>query len=157
MDVWFISLFFVLGAVLLILEIFVPGGILGGIGIVALITGVALTANSLVEALLYIMGMLVLLLVLVVLSFRFPATRRIWERFSLKTRQTNQEGFLAPKISNEKFLGRSGMALTHLRPAGTADFDGERVDVVTEGSYIKAGVKIKVIVVEGGRIIVREE
>lgn len=157
MDTWFISLFFVLGAVLLILEIFLPGGILGGIGIVALIMGVALTANSLVEALLYIMGMLLLLMVLAVLSFRFPATRRIWERFSLKTRQTNQEGYLAPKISYEKFLGRSGTALTHLRPAGTADFDGERVDVVTEGSYIKAGVKIKVMAVEGGRIIVREE
>lgn len=157
MNVWFIGLFFVLGVVLLVLEIFVPGGILGGIGIVALITGVALTADSLVEGLLYILGMLVLLMVLVILSFRFPASRRLWERFSLKTRQTNQEGYVAPKPNYDRFIGRHGVALTHLRPAGTADFDEERVDVVTEGGYIKGGARIKVIAVEGGRIIVRED
>lgn len=157
MDTWFIGLFFALGVVLLVLEIFVPGGILGAIGIGALITGVALTANSLVEGLLYILGMLALLAVLVILSFRFPTSRRLWERFSLTTRQTNQEGYLAPKQSYDRFMGRYGVALTHLRPAGTADFDGERVDVVTEGGYIKSGVKIKVIAVEGVRVIVRED
>ena len=42
-----------------------------------------------------------------------------------------------------------------LRPAGLAEFDGERIDVVSEGSFIDRGVKIKVAKVEGTRVVVR--
>ena len=42
------------------------------------------------------------------------------------------------------------------RPAGTAEFDGERYDVVAEGLAIAAGRAVKVVDVEGNRIVVRE-
>ncbi len=51
-------------------------------------------------------------------------------------------------------LGKSGMALTYLRPAGHGLFDGERVDVLTEGEFIAAGTPIRVTRVEGARIFV---
>ena len=51
-------------------------------------------------------------------------------------------------------LGKSGMALTYLRPAGHGLFDGERVDVLTEGEFIAAGTPIRVARVEGARIFV---
>ena len=49
-----------------------------------------------------------------------------------------------------------GIALTVLRPAGTALIDGSRLDVVTSGEYIDAGATVEVILVEGSRIVVRE-
>lgn len=51
-------------------------------------------------------------------------------------------------------MGRSGMALTYLRPAGHALIDGERIDVLTEGEFIAAGTPIRVVRVEGSRIFV---
>ncbi len=51
-------------------------------------------------------------------------------------------------------LGRTGRASTVLRPAGVAEFDGEPVDVVTEGDFVEAGAAVKVIAVAGNRIVV---
>ena len=156
MGTGFVVTLFVLGIVLLFLEIFVPGGILGLFGIIALITGIMLTVDSLVQGVLYVSLLLFTLTVLIVLSFRFPQTRRFWERFALKTRQTKKDGYVAPRPSYENFLGKQGIALSQLRPAGTADFSGERLDVVTEGGFIANGSNIIVIAVEGTRVIVRQ-
>lgn len=51
--------------------------------------------------------------------------------------------------------GATGVALSDLRPAGVADIAGRRIDVVTEGEYIKAGELIEVAVDEGYRRVVR--
>jgi membrane-bound serine protease (ClpP class) len=53
-------------------------------------------------------------------------------------------------------LNGTGVALTQLRPSGTAKINGQRVDVVTEGALIERGTAVKVVVVEGARIVVRE-
>ena len=150
---------FVIGIVLLAVEIFViPGfGVSGFLGIVALITGIFLVTDSLLEGLLYTAGTLLVLGIIVYWSFRSPRTRRLWQKFTLSTRQTSKEGYVAPKVQYEMYLGRTGIALTQLRPAGTADFDGVHLDVVTEGGFIGPRTGIRVIAVEGTRIIVREE
>ena len=50
--------------------------------------------------------------------------------------------------------GRSGTAVSYLRPAGIASIDGRRVDVLTEGEFIAQGTPIRVVRVEGARIFV---
>lgn len=149
----------VLGVFLLALEVFViPGfGVSGILGIAALVTGIFLVTDSLLEGLLFTGGALIVLGIIVYLSFRSPRTRRLWQKFTLSTRQTSKGGYVAPKVQYETYLGRTGISLTQLRPAGTADFDGEHLDVVTEGGFIGHGTGIRVIAVEGTRIIVREE
>jgi membrane-bound serine protease (ClpP class) len=54
-------------------------------------------------------------------------------------------------------LGRSGTTLTPLRPAGIADVDGQRIDVVSDGEFIDSGVPITVSRVDGNRIVVRRQ
>ncbi|EGW38941.1 nfeD-like family protein [Desulfosporosinus sp. OT] len=154
-----IAALFVIGIVLLAVEIFIiPGfGVSGMLGIAALITGIFLVTDSLLEGVLLTGGALVVLGIITFLSFRSPRTRRLWQKFSLSTRQTSKGGYVAPKVQYEVYLGRVGISLTQLRPAGTADFDGEHLDVVTEGGFIGPGNGIRVIAVEGNRIIVREE
>jgi membrane-bound serine protease (ClpP class) len=53
-------------------------------------------------------------------------------------------------------IGREGISLSQLRPAGKAEFGGLRLDVISSGELIEAGRKIVVEVVEGNRIVVRE-
>lgn len=51
-------------------------------------------------------------------------------------------------------VGRVGRAMTVLRPAGTAEIDGQRLDVVTEGEFVDPGVPVRVLYVQGTRIVV---
>ncbi len=50
--------------------------------------------------------------------------------------------------------GRSGTAVSYLRPAGIASIDGRRVDVLTAGEFIAQGTPIRVVRVEGARVFV---
>jgi membrane-bound serine protease (ClpP class) len=61
-----------------------------------------------------------------------------------------------PKNELESLLGAIGSAITDLRPAGTAQFGDRRVDVVTMGEFIERGQAIRVIQVEGPRVVVRK-
>lgn len=61
----------------------------------------------------------------------------------------------APEGRFQLSAGTRGVALTDLRPAGMADIDGERVDVVTDGEYLAAGETIEIIRDEGYRRVVR--
>jgi membrane-bound serine protease (ClpP class) len=54
-----------------------------------------------------------------------------------------------------KWLGKSGTALSPLRPAGIAEIEGERVDVVSDGGFVDSGASIIVSRVDGNRIVVR--
>ena len=56
----------------------------------------------------------------------------------------------------EYFLDKEGISVTVLRPAGTVDIEGIKIDVVTEGEFIQKGTKIKIIKVQGRRIVAKE-
>lgn len=73
----------------------------------------------------------------------------------LDERQQNRDGYTSV-IDKSKFLGAIGVCVTDLRPAGTITVDGEPLDVVTEGGFVKAGDKVKVINVDGSRVLVRQ-
>jgi membrane-bound serine protease (ClpP class) len=61
-----------------------------------------------------------------------------------------------PERSGELKTGDTGFAITKLRPAGRARFDDAVVDVVTEGEFIQKGQKIKIILIQGNRVVVRQ-
>jgi len=65
------------------------------------------------------------------------------------------QGFVSyPSI--KELIGKEGTALTTLRPAGSAELDGQRYDVMADWEYIPQGSKIKVIRVEGIKVVVKE-
>jgi membrane-bound serine protease (ClpP class) len=71
-------------------------------------------------------------------------------KFFVSRRVVGEIGTDRPEL-----LHQTGTAFTQLRPAGTAVINGKRVDVVTEGQLIEKGTPIKVVAVEGMRIVVR--
>lgn len=145
----------VAGIVLLLVEIFViPGfGVSGILGIGALIAAIVIAANSVVEAVMYTLLAIVIVGIMVYIAFR---NNRLQSKLFLKIQQSTRQGYLAAKPNFEQLKGREGVAITPLRPAGTADFGGVRIDVVTEGGFIKKGAAITVLAVEGARVVVRE-
>ncbi|MBR1807728.1 MAG: hypothetical protein IJ774_15265 [Selenomonadaceae bacterium] len=73
----------------------------------------------------------------------------------LDERQKNRDGYTSV-TDKSRFLGAIGVCATDLRPAGTITVEGEPVDVVTEGSFVKQGDIVKVINVDGSRVLVRQ-
>ncbi len=63
-----------------------------------------------------------------------------------------------PEVSIEpaELIGKRGVAVTYLRPAGTALLDDQRVDVVSEATFVPEGAHVVVTAVEGKRVIVRQ-
>ena len=79
----------------------------------------------------------------------------VLDELVLDERQQNRDGYTSV-IDKSKFLGAVGVCVTDLRPAGTVMIDGEPVDVVSEGGFVKQGLSVKVIKVDGSRVMVRQ-
>jgi len=73
----------------------------------------------------------------------------------LDEQQKNRDGYTSV-TDKSRFLGAIGVCATDLRPAGTITVEGEPVDVVTEGNFVKKGDIVKVINVDGSRVLVRQ-
>jgi membrane-bound ClpP family serine protease len=58
-------------------------------------------------------------------------------------------------VEQPSLLHQTGTALSHLRPSGMAMIGGRRVDVVTEGAMIDKGTPVRVVALEGLRVVVR--
>jgi membrane-bound serine protease (ClpP class) len=155
---------FIAGVILLLLEIFVvPGlGILGVIGIIMMIAGlflgmlsdIALTDSSLVSfAIIQIASVFVGLTILIFILSKFLPKSNAWNRLILHENISSKSGY-ASKPSLEHLVGVNGIALTDLRPAGSAIINDNRIDVVTEGDFISHDSNIVVKSVEGSKVVV---
>jgi membrane-bound ClpP family serine protease len=146
---------FVVGLFLLLVETIHPGfGIPGLTGMALLFLGVFLSAQTLKEAL--YMTLIILGLLGVALSFILNSAKNgfLSKKIILKNTSVKESGYTGVADLSD-FLGKEGKSLTILRPAGIADFNGVKLDVVTEGDFISKDTVIKVIKVEGRRIVVR--
>lgn len=146
----------IIGIIFIILEFFVPGGILGIIGVAAVVVSLFLSGYDLSHmALSILIAMIVGIAAFVFLYRRADAEKGFFKRIILKDRTMTEQGYITTDVKTE-YLGKEGMTVTTLRPAGIAEIDQERVDVVSEGTYIENGKKVEVVAVEGMRIVVRE-
>jgi membrane-bound serine protease (ClpP class) len=143
----------IIGALLVFIEMFVPGMVAGVCGGLALFAALALTyaqygidrGNTMLAV---VLGLAMVLFLWWMRAF--PNTR--WARRWMLDEEVPD----APEQFRHAGLeGSSGRALTTLRPAGTALIDNRRVDVIAESSIIEAGAAIRVVRVEGPKVVVR--
>jgi membrane-bound serine protease (ClpP class) len=73
---------------------------------------------------------------------------------ALRARTASDDGYVAARRRVE-LVGMDGVAVTDLHPSGTAQFGDERVDVVSEGSFVEAGTAVRVVRADGYRHVVR--
>jgi len=161
---WEEVLLVALGLVLLALELFViPGfGVAGILGILAFAGGLTLSligAGTTWDVVVAAVGRVALSALLALAGFavlmRFLPRLPLGHRLILDTALGALTG-AAPEVEgDQRWLGKRGTTTSPLRPAGVADFEGERVDVVSRGEYIEPGEPIEVIRIEGNRIVVR--
>lgn len=150
------SAIFILGLILLVIEIFAPGfGFFGGSGIVLLILGIILTARNTFEAIVMVIILLLLVAIALVIILRSAKKGKLSKKLILWSAARKESGY-STSSNNDDLIGKEGIALTVLRPSGTGEFEGKRIDIVTDGTYIDGGTKIKIIRIEGNRIVVEQ-
>ena len=147
---------FVIGIGLVLLEFFVPGGIVGVIGTVSILASLFLATDNVVH-----MGISILISIGISIFASIIMIRVFGKKMSLfrkiiLTDSTNTQSGYVSNRNRTELLGLEGVTLTTLRPAGTVLIGQERIDVVSEGEYIPKDQKVKVIAVEGARVVVRE-
>lgn len=150
MEILTIALLVLCGFVLLVIEAFlVPGFSVPGIaGICVIFFGVyrALGAFGPTGALVTFFCAAAGTAALVWVTLRTNAAKRAGL-------DESERGYTAPDDQTE-LLGREGVSITPLRPAGTALIGGARVDVVTDGEFLERETSVRVSAVEGTRVIV---
>ena len=163
---WEELLLALLGVFLFALELFViPGfGIVGILGLLALLGALVMSTlgagshSGFVLWAVVRMGFSVALaIVLTALFLKFLPKLPIGRKLILSTALDTSDGFSSAPPSDYQWLGRTGLAHSTLRPAGIADFQGHRVDVVSDGEFIDAGTPIRVLHVDGNRIVVQRD
>ena len=158
-------LLFGLGVLLLAVEVFVfPGfGIIGGLGVVSLLAGLALsllgpgsTAGVIVSVLTRLLTSLLVAVLAALALLRFLPRTPFGRKLVLDTGMAADQGYVSAPEDEVKLLGLSGVAVSPLHPSGLALIEGRRIDVISEGEYIDSGEPIVVFRVDGNRVVVRK-
>ena len=151
MSAFIISLV-ILGVLLLLAEIILPSGVSGVMGGLCLLVAIVLGfTESFNLGVLLLFGSMFFAVFMLWLFIKYVPDSPIGRHLFLKKSAKEWDGF---ETSNKTLLGKTGVSCTMLRPSGLAMIDDERIDVVTEGEVIQKDQPIKVIEIEGNRIVV---
>ena len=155
---WPALLCMLVGVGLLILEAFLPGfGVAGFTGIVLELAATLLVwikAKSFLPAALTLLVGLVVTATALTLSLRSAAKGKLSRSdLILRGTETEEAGYLASE-DMKVFLGREGVTVTVLRPTGMAEFDGVKLNVISDGEFIESDTPVRITRVDGNRVLV---
>lgn len=142
------------GILLVITETFVPGGVVGAVGIVLVLIGVvAGFTHGVTMGFGLLAGAVVVGILLFYLWMKFFPKSIVGRKVILQQDASTWHGW---DTENPALFGRLGTTSAPLHPTGIAVIEGKRIDVVTRGEMVEAGRKVRVIEVEGNRVVVAE-
>jgi len=147
-----LGLFFI-SLLVLIADVFIEGfGVIAIIGLVGIVTSMALTAFGVDYGGLIVLGKIVVTVPLVWLLYRFLRKKQLDGKFILS--ETLAED-VRPVGGLEYFLGKEGVTKTALRPQGFADFNGQNVEVASDAGFIPVDKRVKVVDVQERKVLVK--
>ena len=150
-------LLLVVGFILVVVEMYVPGfGVPGITGIACLIAGVIIKANTALEALIMAIVIIALLCIALSISIHSVSKGRL-AKSKLVLHETATDAYNIGTNDLMYYLNKTGETTTVLRPSGIGEFEGVKLNIVSDGEFIGAGETVKVISVEGNRIVVKAE
>lgn len=153
---WAVIIVFIAGIALLLIEAAIPGfGIPGIGGILCVILSIILASGSIETAIISLGVAIVLTALTGALLIKYGYRSPYLDKIILKTSQDRERGY-SSIITRENYVGREGIVITTLRPAGTIEIEGNRVDAVSEGDFINKGERVKVLKIEGPKVVVRK-
>lgn len=152
--IWWLLLLFGIGMVLILAEFIVPGGILGVMGVLLLLTSGGLGIYYYPEYTVFIIiGETLGAVICVILGMMLIAQSGVARFLKLEASLSPDQGY-TNQPDDVRLMGKTGTVLTQLRPAGIVEVEGIRIDAVSDGTFIEQGTTIRVVEVHGNRIVV---
>lgn len=153
---WEAVVLFLVGIFLLLAEIFIiPGFGLAGIsGIVAMVASIFLALGNIIQATYSILIALGVSILGFFLLIRYLPSTRTWKRFILSTQQKKELGYTVGSDTLNKLKGKTGRTITPLHPSGIIEVSGQKLNAITSGEYIENNTEIKIISIEGNKVVV---
>jgi membrane-bound serine protease (ClpP class) len=147
-----ITVLFILGISLLLIEAFIPGfGIFGAMGLLMLIVSFSLTVTFLDFGVYILIVQIGVIIFLVYLMYKYIKSKQLYGKIVLD----ETLNFEAKEVGQlEYFLGKEGIAITPLKPFGKGQFGETITYVSSQGEFISKGSKVKIISIENEKIIV---
>jgi membrane-bound serine protease (ClpP class) len=143
------------GIALIVAEMFLPGMIAGALGTMALIAATVIAYSTYgFETGNVTLGIFLALGVALFFAWLYIFPR---SAFARKLTLSAVVKSATDHPDHRGLIGKEGVALTPLRPAGTALIEGERVDVLAESDFIAPQERIKVLQTEGAKVVVRKQ
>ena len=141
----------------LILEAMAPGfGIFGVLGLALTVGGIMASAASFASACYSLLAIVIVLCVAVWLVSRYGDRSKLLKNFILSDSVKDHAADEARAKYREDLLGRVGTALTPLHPAGIVVLEDTQVDAVTEGDFVERGERVRIVRMDGNRIVVKK-
>lgn len=147
-----IVVLYLVGLVLIAAEILLPGVVLGLMGIGCVVAGIWMAFARNGDTLGWVLVGCTVAVIPVGVVFWLKVLKRV---FTLRHAEKTQEGYVGSRTDAEALVGREGVTVSALRPAGWAEFDGRKLHVVSEGDMIPQGTRVTIREVVGNRIVVR--
>ena len=152
-----IAILIITGMLLIAVDFYLPGFVLGSIGVVLMLVAVAICfdiTNSLNKAIILFCFEFVLGIGAGYASIKYFPKTATGKKMILAETQTGVRAESSKQHSD--WIGREGVAQTILRPAGVALIDGKRLDVEAESGMIESGSAIKIVAVHENRLVVKK-
>lgn len=144
-----------IGFILIVVEMLLPGFGLPGIsGIVSAVAGIVMKSRSFDEGLTYAVILIVASAIAMTVIIVFFRSKKIKSPVRLDDEVSGEVNFIGAK-DLEVLVGREGITVTDLRPAGKIDIDGVTFDVRSEGPFIEKGRRVKIERIQGGSLVVK--
>jgi membrane-bound ClpP family serine protease len=142
------------GIIVIILEFIIPSaGLLAIIAIASLGYSIYYAFHiSTRIGMYFVIADLFLIPICIIIGSKLLANSPLTLRKTLR----REDGVTSQDMNLIKLLGKTGVVMSTLRPAGTADIDGKRIDVVSSGEYIEKGCEVVVSEVDGNRVVVKK-
>ncbi|SDY53389.1 NfeD-like C-terminal, partner-binding [Evansella caseinilytica] len=155
-SIWVILLYIV-GLLLIIFDGKVTtDGTIALIGLLMMILGLALPAPSIMYGVLVAMALIVAAPTSYLFTKVFPP-RNMWSKMTLKERLTGDLGYNSMNADYKDLVGKTGVTKTSFRPTGTVEIEGKLYSATTDNQWMDTEQKVKVISVDGTRIVVVPE
>jgi membrane-bound serine protease (ClpP class) len=159
MDWWLVLAVFLylVCAALIITEVFIPsGGLISACALACLIGGLVIFfRHSTFAGWAGIITAIIMIPLVIVIAYKVLPSTRFGKSVILAPSERHRGDAIADTPKLKELVGAVGVVITPLRPVGTCDFSGQRVECVAEGGYVDKGKKIKIIRVEGTQLTVR--
>lgn len=149
-------LMYFIGIILIIIDgKLLNDGTLSTIGAFSMILAVALPAPNFVAGVYAVLGVMIgatsSLLFLKVFK-----RRSMWTKITLKDQLTTEAGYISMNQAYSDLLGKEGTTITDMRPVGTIQIQGKEYSAITNGYWISKGTSIRVVEVDGTKILIEQ-